>query len=93
VDKIRDQMDESTADNNNLDVKVALGASVSLTAGIVSWFLRGGALLASLMSTLPFVNRFDPLPILKEKEKISKAKTSKRNIKSKKPSRAKRSKK
>ncbi|MBT8436526.1 MAG: hypothetical protein KJP11_04065, partial [Gammaproteobacteria bacterium] len=40
----------------------------SLTVGIVSWVLRGGALLASLMSAVPLLNRFDPLPILKTRE-------------------------
>ncbi len=30
--------------------------------------LRGGSLLASLMSTVPLLNRFDPLPILKSRE-------------------------
>ena len=40
-------------------------ATTTLTAGIVSWVLRAGSLLASLMSTVPLLNRFDPLPILK----------------------------
>jgi hypothetical protein len=31
----------------------------------VSWVLRGGSLLASLMSTVPLLKRFDPLPIIK----------------------------
>jgi hypothetical protein len=69
IDTIRDQMDEEVPGIKNLDGKIALGASVGLTAGIVSWFLRGGALLASLMSSVPFLNRFDPVPILKSKEK------------------------
>ena len=42
--------------------------TASLTAGIVSWVLRGGSLLASLMSTVPLLNRFDPLPIIKQRE-------------------------
>ena len=70
IDNIRDQMDDSAAtDNENIDVKIALGSSIGLTAGVVSWFLRGGALLASFMSSIPFLNRFDPVPILKSKEK------------------------
>ena len=70
IDTIRDQMDEAAVSNNeNLDVKIALGSSIGLTAGVVSWFLRGGALLASFMSSIPFLNRFDPVPILKSKEK------------------------
>ena len=70
IDNIRDQMDDSAAtDNEDIDVKIALGSSIGLTAGVVSWFLRGGALLASFMSSIPFLNRFDPVPILKSKEK------------------------
>jgi hypothetical protein len=42
-----------------------MGTSTTLTAGIVSWVLRGGSLLASLMSTVPLLKRFDPLPVLK----------------------------
>ena len=48
-------------------MKVFVGATTSLTAGIVSWVLRGGSLLASLMGTVPLLNRFDPLPILKSR--------------------------
>ena len=70
IDNIRDQIDDdATSDNEKLDVKIVLGTSIGLTAGVVSWFLRGGALLASLMSSIPFLNRFDPVPILKSKEK------------------------
>ncbi|MCP4878782.1 MAG: hypothetical protein GY896_25295, partial [Gammaproteobacteria bacterium] len=43
-------------------------STASLTVGIVSWVLRGGSLLASFMSTVPLLNRFDPLPILKKRE-------------------------
>ena len=41
----------------------AVGSTAGLTAGFVSWLLRGGSLLASMMSTLPLLNRFDPLSI------------------------------
>jgi hypothetical protein len=79
IDNIRDQMDDAAdSDNENLDVKVVLGSSIGLTAGVVSWFLRGGALLASFMSSIPFLNRFDPVPILKTKEKKSVTKATKK---------------
>ena len=45
-----------------------MGSTASLTVGIVSWVLRGGALLASFMSTVPLLNKFDPLPILKARD-------------------------
>ena len=53
--------------SNDIEVKVFVGATTSLTAGIVSWVLRGGSLLASLMGAVPLLNRFDPLPILKSR--------------------------
>ncbi|MDH3448984.1 MAG: VCBS domain-containing protein, partial [Gammaproteobacteria bacterium] len=60
------EVDRRSADN--VDVEIIVGSTVSLTAGIVSWVLRGGSLLASLMSAVPLLNRFDPLPILKTRE-------------------------
>ncbi len=56
----------------DIEVQILMGTSASLTAGIVSWVLRGGSLLASLMSTVPLLNRFDPLPILKSREEREK---------------------
>jgi VCBS repeat-containing protein len=50
--------------SENLSVEVTVGASISLTAGIVSWLLRGGSLLASFMSVAPFWKQLDPLPII-----------------------------
>ena len=71
IDKIRKQMDdnESSEDAHTVDVQIMLGSTVSLTAGVVSWILRGGSLLASFLSTVPLLNRFDPLPILKSRHK------------------------
>ena len=59
--------DASGRNIDGIEVKVFVGATTSLTAGIVSWVLRGGSLLASLMGTVPLLNRFDPLPILKSR--------------------------
>ncbi|MGD2171570.1 MAG: VCBS domain-containing protein, partial [Gammaproteobacteria bacterium] len=53
---------------DDIKVQILMGTTATLTAGIVSWVLRGGSLLASLMSTVPLLNRFDPLPILKNRE-------------------------
>jgi hypothetical protein len=41
---------------------IAIGAGVSI--GYVLWLLRGGVLLASLMSSLPAWRFVDPLPVL-----------------------------
>jgi hypothetical protein len=38
--------------------------SSALTVGYVTWLLRGGSLLASLLASLPAWASFDPLPVL-----------------------------
>jgi hypothetical protein len=53
---------------DDVKVQIFMGVTTSLTAGIVSWVLRGGSLLASLMSAVPLLNRFDMLPILKARD-------------------------
>jgi hypothetical protein len=40
------------------------GTSLGLTAGIVGWLLRGGALLSALLSSMPLWRGFDPLPVV-----------------------------
>ena len=45
-------------------VQIATGMSVVVSAGFVSWLLRGGALAATLLSTMPMWRGFDPLPML-----------------------------
>ena len=61
--------DQSWKSHNQVEVQVILGSTAALTAGFVSWILRGGALLASMMSTIPLLNRFDPLPVLNSRGK------------------------
>jgi hypothetical protein len=69
IELMRSGIDSDASGRNadNVEVQVFIGATTSLTAGIVSWVLRGGSLLASLMGTVPLLNRFDPLPILKSR--------------------------
>jgi len=45
-------------------VQIATGMSLVVSAGFVSWLLRGGALAATLLSTMPMWKGFDPLPML-----------------------------
>lgn len=45
-----------------LQVSTGLGAVLSVS--FVSWILRGGALAATLLSTIPMWKGFDPLPML-----------------------------
>ncbi|MCP4048501.1 MAG: hypothetical protein GY732_21190, partial [Gammaproteobacteria bacterium] len=61
--------DLSRENQNQVEVQVALGSTTGLAAGFTSWVLRGGSLLASLMSTVPLLNRFDPLPVVKSRNK------------------------
>jgi len=44
-------------------------SGVALSAGFVSWAIRGAGLFASLLSSLPAWRHMDPLPVLKEDEK------------------------
>src|SRR6185369_2262828 len=53
--------------HNGQALRVSSVTSVSgaiLTVGFVSWLLRSGALVSSLMATAPLWNRLDPVPIL-----------------------------
>jgi hypothetical protein len=38
--------------------------SIAFTAGLVGWFLRGGSLVAALLSSIPLWRGFDPLVIV-----------------------------
>ena len=78
IDELNNQIISDELKGNEeaqIEAQVVLGSGISLTAGFVSWVLRSGSLLASLMSTVPLLNRFDPLPILKSKSNKDKAKT------------------
>ncbi|MCP5090291.1 MAG: hypothetical protein GY949_05140, partial [Gammaproteobacteria bacterium] len=70
IDRMHKGMDNEAAYQNadDVEVQIIMGSTATITAGIVSWVLRGGSLLASLMGTVPLLNRFDPLPILKNRE-------------------------
>ena len=48
----------------NLVVRTTAAVGSSLTVGYVLWLLRGGTLIASMVSTLPAWTLIDPLPIL-----------------------------
>jgi len=52
-----------------VEAKIVMGSTVSLTAGFISWVLRGGALLTSMVSSVSVLTGFDVLPILKRSRK------------------------
>jgi hypothetical protein len=63
LDKLRETVQAEAA----IETKVAASvfvASTGLSVGYVLWLLRGGALLASLLSSLPAWRLIDPLPVL-----------------------------
>jgi hypothetical protein len=55
---------ETSEGQRRLIVVVTTAGGVALTAGLVTWLLHSGSLLASLVSTLPAWRHFDPLPVV-----------------------------
>ena len=49
---------------DDIAVGTAAMASTSLSVGYVVWVLRGGTLLASMLSAIPAWRTFDPLSII-----------------------------
>ncbi len=67
VQKMKINMADNEAEklsDINFKTTVLSGSSLVLTAGVVAWVFRSGALLTSLMSTMPLWKGYDPLPIL-----------------------------
>jgi hypothetical protein len=81
LETIRKQMSapEVVAEATPVNIKVILGTGAGLTAGFVSWILRAGSLMASFMSTVPLLRRFDPLPIMRSAKKSAPAKNEASN--------------
>ena len=55
---------DTSESNRQLIVHVANMGGITLTAGLITWLLRSGSLLASLTATLPAWRHFDPLPVV-----------------------------
>ena len=49
--------------NFRLGNEIAVSVSISTTAGVLAWMLRGGALFGSLMAATPLWSAIDPLRI------------------------------
>ncbi|RLC59030.1 MAG: hypothetical protein DRI30_01525, partial [Chloroflexi bacterium] len=65
----RQMSDDASRDEAQVaEAQVVMGSTVSLTAGFVGWALRGGSLLASMMSSVSVLGSFDPVPILKKSQ-------------------------
>jgi hypothetical protein len=67
MDTIKREMsglDDPDSAEAALVVQITMGTSLLVTAGYVSYILRGGVLAAALVSSLPMWKGFDPLPLL-----------------------------
>jgi uncharacterized delta-60 repeat protein len=78
IDLMREQMNADTErlEKQDLEIEFVAGATIGITAGVVNWVLRGGALLSSLLSSASLFKQFDPLAVAftqnKSFEKVSK---------------------
>jgi len=61
--------EDSQSKRIGLGSDAAVGVSISLTAGVMVWVLRGGALLASMLAATPLWSNIDPVKILTGKTK------------------------
>ena len=72
LDQMLHDLDESAKVEERqmkLSAEAAAGVSISLTAGIVSWALRAGSMVASFLAAMPTWRNFDPMPVLSADEK------------------------
>ncbi|RKZ70061.1 MAG: hypothetical protein DRQ44_01735, partial [Gammaproteobacteria bacterium] len=71
IDKMQQETGETIEEKiSNIEFRAAAVSSsgVALTAGVVAWVLRSGALVAGLLSTMPLWKGYDPLPLLTYKD-------------------------
>ncbi|NNJ97675.1 MAG: DUF4347 domain-containing protein [Gammaproteobacteria bacterium] len=67
IDQMKQEITDSAEKQSSaVEIRVAAAETtgVVLTAGVVAWILRSGALFSSLISTIPLWKGYDPLPIL-----------------------------
>ncbi len=62
LDRMRNALDEEIG-THKLELGQSTGVAVGLSVGYVSWLLRGGVLLSSVLSSLPAWSFIDPLPV------------------------------
>jgi hypothetical protein len=63
LDAIKEEIDRETLIGRTV-LGSAIATSIGLSAGYVVWMLKGGSLLASVLSSLPAWQLADPLAIL-----------------------------
>jgi len=53
----------------NFTNEAIYGVTFSITAGILSWVLRGGSLLASVLASTPVWSSIDPVRVISKSER------------------------
>ena len=61
-------MSETEQGTVNYVFRTVGGVTLSLSAGLVTWLSRGGAIAATMVSSVPILKGFDPLPIMKTRK-------------------------
>jgi hypothetical protein len=76
TDKLWQRLDDLARelDAQNAKPKITIGGVAGMTTtlmsvGYVIWCLRGGSLVATLLTTLPLWRWLDPLPVLDHEDK------------------------
>ena len=66
IDLMKEQMssDQKLHDSQDFEIEFIGGVTMSITAGIVNWILRSGALLTSLLTSTSLFKQFDPLAVV-----------------------------
>jgi hypothetical protein len=76
-DQLREEIDErfqSERQDKAVKAKIVTASMTTFTVGIVSYLLRAGSMVASMVSTLPLWRGFDPIVIFSGKNKDKKNK-------------------
>ena len=60
-----EQAVSQSQERHDLMARVAAVTGTTLSVGFVAWALRSGAILASMLATMPAWQHFDPLPVVK----------------------------
>ena len=81
-DHLREEIDETFQSEQQakaVKAKIVTASMTTFTVGIVSYFLRAGSMVASMVSTLPLWRGFDPIVIFSGKKKDKKDKEEEPN--------------
>ncbi len=75
LDSLKQDLGNATEDQQTFET-VVVGTTAamtgSLTVGYVLWLIRGGSLVATMISVMPTWTAFDPLPVLDRFQEVSK---------------------